>query len=505
MKRIQLVLSGIVSWISPLVVLSTVGAIGWCGHTYHWNFAHALEAFRESGDSPELRESTDSPEPSSAPAELFAIEPASNSSGLPAIQFTSAVAARDCGAAIAAVQTGAMDDRVTANASIGYDQSRLAQLSVRVTGSVSRVERRLGDYVKAGETLALIDSADVGAAKTDLLEACLVYKLKTQHVERLAEIPRAIPQKQYIEAKADCELARARRFNALQKLNNLGFALTLDQLKSASADALAEKLQNLGLTADACGPTTASYNLVPVVAPFDGIVTSCEIVQGESVEPLKTIYVVADTRRMSINLDVREDDAASLRIGAPVVFETNLIPKPVHGVLTWIGTGIDPHTRTIQARAETDNPLLDASPESHGTRRLLQEGTFGTAQILVHQHPATAVVPKDAVQYQWEIGRDVVFRADQDGHTFEPQVVQTGLVRNGYVEILDGLKAGDRIVTAGTRLLSTELAEYLQEHVGDNATAVRNFRHGQELVQGSPSNRLKDVNSKCSPPSFAGP
>lgn len=502
MKKLQLVLGKLVSWISPLVVLGTVGAIGWCGHTYHWNFAHALETYRESD------ESMDSVEPSAEPSKPveIAVSDAPDSGGLPCIQFTSAEAAKSCGAVVAAVQSGAMDDRVIANAVIAYDQARLAQLSVRVTGSVSRVERRLGDYVKAGEPLAVIDSAEVGAAKTDLLEACLVYKLKTQHVERLAEIPRAIPQKQYIEAKADCELARARRFNALQKLNNLGFSLSFDQLNSSSADVLAEKLQRLGLTADSCGPTTASYNLVPVVAPFDGVITSCEIVQGESVEPLKTIYVVADTRRMWINLDVREDSAASLKIGAPVVFESDAIQKPVHGVLTWIGTGIDPHTRTIQARAETENPLLNGTSGSKkATRRLLQAGAFGTAHILVRQHPATAVVPKDAVHYQWEIGQDVVFVADEDGSTFQPQVVETGLVRDGYVEILDGLEPGDRIVTTGTRLLSTELAEYLQEHVGDNAMAVRNFRHGQELVQGSLSNKLQDESSKCSLPSFAGP
>lgn len=495
-------LGKVASCFAPPLVLTGLGAAGWLGHAYHWNFAHAVEAVHQPALS---AESLEKPAHAAGSGKCVGADcPRPASSNLPDIQFTSAEGAKSCGTATAVVSAAPMDDYVTANAVVGYDQTRLAQLALRVPGIVSHVERRLGDHVKTGDPLVIIDSADVGEAKTQLLEACLVYKLKSQHLQRLSEVRHAIPQREYAEACAACELARAQRFNALQKLINLGFSLGLDQLESSSADDLAGRLHLLGLPAS-YEPTTASYNLIPLVAPFAGVVTTCEVVRGESVEPLKPLYAVADTSRMWIHLNVRQDDAARLKIGAPVIFESDLISRPVQGTLTWIGTEIDQRTRTIQARAEADNPLLDDSPQSADTRRLLQAGAFGSAKILIERHPATAVVPNDAVHWQWEIGRDIVFVCMDDGCTFAPRVVHKGLVHDGYVQILSGLEPGDRIVTAGSRVLSTELSEHLQKQIGDNAMAVRNFRHSQELAQDSPSNPLQDESSKCSLTSFPGP
>ncbi|SFJ35960.1 efflux RND transporter periplasmic adaptor subunit [Planctomicrobium piriforme] len=466
------------SWFSSMGVLAVFAAIGWWGHINHWDFAHA---FGLAGNS--HAEASSHPPAAAAPrTSVTADGSLSVPTDLPKIEFTSAEGAKNCGLDTAVVQDRPMDDYVTTSAVVGYDESKVAQLATRVAGTVASVEKRLGDYVERGQPLVIIDSAEVGEAKANLLEACVLYNLKSRHVERLSQITNAIAGRELIEAEAASELARTQRFNAVQKLINLGFNFKLDELQSLSADELAARLHLLGLP-PSYEKTTESYNLIAVSAPFSGIVTKCDVVRGEAVEPLTPFYVVADVRHMWIHLNVRQDDAPKLKIGTPVIFESEMKTNPVKAVLTWIGTEIDPRTRTIQARAEADNPLMEDAPHGIEAGLLLQAGSFGSAKILTRSQPIVATIPDSALHWQWEIGQEVVFVADPDGRTFIPRVVKKGLVRDGYVQIMDGLKPGERIVTTGSRILSAELSEHLQEHFGENAAAVRTFHHAHDTHQ----------------------
>jgi multidrug efflux pump subunit AcrA (membrane-fusion protein) len=146
----------------------------------------------------------------------------------------------------------------------------------------------------------------------------------------------------------------------------------------------------------------------------------------------------------------------------------------VIGTLIWIGTEVNSRTRTVQARAEVENPLLRNANEP-AERRLLQANAFGTAQIVVATNPTTVVVPSDALHWQWEIERNIVFVSSANGRSFEPRIVRKGLERDNYSQIVDGLAVGEQIVTAGGRILATELAEAMQQRWGDNSEAARAF------------------------------
>src|SRR5204863_3749220 len=121
-----------------------------------------------------------------------------------------------------------------------------------------------------------------------------------------------------------------------------------------------------------------------------------------------------------INLDVRQEDVARLRLGATVLFQGGENQPAIPATLTWIGTGIDSRTRTIQARAEADNPLAESGAAGTNARRLLQANAFGSAQISIGSNPAAVVVRNDALHWQWEIWRQVVFVSSLDGGRFEP-------------------------------------------------------------------------------------
>ncbi len=367
-----------------------------------------------------------------------------------------------------------MDDVVMANGVVKYDHTRLAQLAVRTPGIVWRVEKQIGDVVERGDRLVVVDSAEVGDAKAVLVEAAAVFKLKEQDLKRLETLQGIVPQRELREAEAAREVARAKLFNALQKLVNLGFSLQLEQISELSVSELADHLHLLGLPASLASET-ASANLIPIVSPLKGVVTHCELVYGETVEPYKVQYIVADNTRMVIDLDVREEDSHRLEIGAAVEFRSEQASRTVSGTLTWIGTEIDPRTHTVQARAAVANPPIHDRVSENSYQRLLKANAFGKATILVAKRPSIVVVPNESLHWQWELGQFVVFVPSADGRLFSPRILQTGQTHEKYVEVLAGLNAGDQIVTAGSRILSSELSERLQQHLGDNGQAVREF------------------------------
>jgi len=459
----------IVSWLSSLLVLSVLAAIGWWGHANHWQFSHSKHA----SSAVETSAGHSLPDPAQSAEERPEIRPVAGE--LPEIAFSSAAGAKMVGIETSPVILKTMNEEIFANGTVEYDQTKVAQLSLRVGGTVWRVEKRLGDEVTRGEPLAIIDSAAVGEAKADLLEACVVYRLKSQHLARISQIKDAIAGREIIEVEAATELARTQRSTALQKLINLGFRLSPKELESLSPEELGNRLHVLGLP-ESLHEETMSNNQIPLVAPFSGIVTKCDIVQGESIEPARPFYVVADTSQMWIQLNVRQDDANRLKLGTPVRFISDMQAVPVTGTLTWIGTAIDPRTRTVQARAQVDNPLR----EENGTGRRLAAGTFGTARILLESRSGALAIPDNALHWQWEIGEEVVFVAEEEGKTFRPQIVEKGLLRDGYVQILQGLQTGARVVTSGSRVLAAELSEHLQAEVGENADAVRTFHHAHD-------------------------
>ena len=458
-------------YLRPLLVLTGLAGIGWWGHISHWSLGNGASSgniSHASSHQPPMTTSDSDEIADDKPASL--VVPAS----LPPIAFHSAAAAQQCGIECGTAESRPLKHFVTANGVIDYDQTRMAQLSARVSGVVWRVEKHLGNAVKAGEVLAIVDSAEIGQAKALLLETAVQHKFDVQTVERLEKSYDVVPHRDLLTAKAAEEASRTKRFNALQQLMALGLPLKADDIVSITTDELANRLRGLGLPTpyDIDAP---SSNLAPLVAPFSGVVTRCDIVRGENVNSSKVQYVVADINRLWINLAIREEDVSKLSVGAPVEFASEREEAPITCTLTWIGTEIDPRTRTVKARAEGENPRIDRQQSDYESRRRFQVGTFGTARIITGDSPSSVAVPNDALHWQWEIGCEVVFVPSQEGLLFTPRVVTKGEVRGGFVQIVEGLSAGEAVVTSGSRILSSELSELLSQRLSHPAPPVREF------------------------------
>ena len=379
-------------------------------------------------------------------------------SSLPSVRFPSAEALEAAEIGLQPVEIRELDEFVTANGVIEYDETRLAQLAARVPGIAWRVEKRTGDVVHTGEVLAILDSNEVGKAKADFLEAVVAYELKSETLRRLEEIRSSVPDRTIREAEAEARAARVRRYNAQQKLINLGLPVPDEFLSGLSDEKLAKRIQFLGFSKDMVarfGPDVITANLIPLAAPFDGVVIDREIVTGEVVQTGHPQFVIADVSRMWLKLYVRKGDAGHLAVGQELVFNCDGVAGNVKSQIAWIATEVDEKTRTVQVRAEVDNPEIQSPSRGRSGQRLLRAHSFGTARIRIRNARDVVVIPSGAVQL--DEGRQLVFVPLSDGLTFEPRAVVSGSTRDGWTEVVEGLQPGEAVVASGAHLLKREM------------------------------------------------
>jgi len=373
------------------------------------------------------------------------------------IQFTSAEAVTRLGIEVSPVSQASIAETVTANGEIGFDPTLVARLSSRAGGTLWQVEKQVGDKVKKGEVLALVDAADVGKAKAEFQQALVNLDLKAQTLAKLKELAGLTASEQSVEeAKAAVAEGEVRLLAARQTLVNLGLPVRVEDYKKLAPADVARQMQFLGLPTDLAKEVarrTSSSNLIALVAPFDGEVIVREGVSGETVDPAKVLFVVADTRRMWLTLQVRLEDAQRVKVGQPVQFRHEGHSSWDTGTVAWVSPAVDEKTRTVPVRVEFPNP-----DGRHHAR------TFGTAQVVLRQEPKAVVVPSAAIH--WEGDCHVVFVRDKDFEKSDFKVFHVRKVRPGakdvdggrpVTEIIAGVLPGELVATTNSGILRGEL------------------------------------------------
>ena len=348
---------------------------------------------------------------------------------LPIVKLKSADLVKKIGIQTAEVVEETHAHRLLGNAETAYDANHYADVSPRVNGIVREVKVDLGQIVRQGQVIAVVDSSEVSAAKTQYLSSQASLTLAKATADRTQSLARtgAVAAKEELEVLTALNHAQAATQDAEQKLRNLGFG----------DPALAEILQ-----------TKDTKNQLNVVAPIDGMVVARHAVTGESVQGTTRLLAIADTSRMWLWVDVYESDIANVKTGQAVTFtisgaSTDAAPA-ITGKVTWVGAEVNEQTRTTRVRAELANP--DGR---------LRANLFGEATIQVEDEHKVMVVPKEAVQRKDKV--DVVF-IPAGPSTFRPQRVMTRPTdRNDVLEVTWGLKPGQVVVTKGSFLLKTEI------------------------------------------------
>ncbi|MBX9787697.1 MAG: efflux RND transporter periplasmic adaptor subunit [Pirellulales bacterium] len=447
--------------ISSSLVLLALGSIAVWGHVTHWNLGgHAHAAAH--GDEHEAQTDAHVAAGSAAadeagpatPADLAALPQATP--GAPAqVRFESAEAVRRSGIQTIVVEPQVLDEFVEGVGVVGYDQTRRAQLSCRVAGVVWRVEVYLGEPVAKDTVLAIIDSSDVGRLKSELLQALAQVEVRTQIRKSLDESVSAANHIRRVEL--ELREAKTSLYNAQQNLANLGLRIHAEELLPLNEEQRARRLRFLGLPDSMVGgldPELTTANLIPITAPFDGVVIGHEITIGEIVAPDKAQMEIADTRQMWITMDVHQEHAIRLALGQELSFATDGAPIEVHSEISWISTEVDERTRTVAVRAVVENPLMEGSDPRFAAQRLLRANTFGRGRVRVREQPDSIVVPNQAVQ--WDEGRYLVFVKMADD-LFEARPVKLGTVTDTTSEIIAGLDPGAVVATVGSHVLKSEI------------------------------------------------
>ncbi len=483
------------SYVPSVLVLGSIAALGTWGHLTHWKLSlghgeqHAAEeaapsapaeadstttALHQAGESSaaasgEFAEAVSEPStprtgtaqsPAASQPQPSTEAPAPPATGSPVtrVEFDSAAAVVKSGIQVVTVRSLPLAQTVSANGVVDYDQTRIAQLSTRVTGTVWSVEKRVGDPVQQGEVLAVIESAAVGQAKSDFLQALAQVELNERIVDRLRSLQSSVVAgKQYQQAEAELRRARVALFNSQQALVNLGLPIQLEEVVDLNESELVQRLRLLGLPPELVSrvdPSSTTANLVPLLSPFQGVVIGHDVVKGEVVSSDVPQFVVADVRRMWIKLDVRQEDAVWLRLGQTVHFSADGLPGQVSSQISWQSTEVDEKTRTVQVRCVVDNPILPGGEAPESANRLLRANTFGQGRITIQENPQALAVPLQAVQ--WVDNEPALF-VQLDERTFEGRPVKLGVMDETYAEILSGAQAGERIASIGSHVLKSEI------------------------------------------------
>jgi len=278
------------------------------------------------------------------------------------------------GIRVAAAGTQSMGVEIVGNGMVAYDPTLVAQISSRVPGTVWRVEKQVGQPVHKGEVLAIIEAADVGEAKADFLSALVTSRLKDKTMLRLKNLGNLLATREVQAAEAAQSEARIRLANAQQKLVNLGLVIELGDVVALDENELVRRIQFLGLPnaiVEGLDRKTTTTNLLPLTAPFDGLVIGREATVGEAVSTGQAQFVVTDNSRVWIYLDVSKEECSRLAIGQEFTFACDGVAGEVHGRLSWISTEVDSKTRMVRAKGEVQNPVVRGDPADFSAQRLL--------------------------------------------------------------------------------------------------------------------------------------
>lgn len=322
-------------------------------------------------------------------------------------------AIKNAGIITETISVGGLGAEIVAQAAVTARPGGEAVVTARAGGAVTRVFKRLGDPIGAGETLAIVESRD----------AAQIAAERTSANAKAVLAQKALAREQYlynerVSARVDFEQAQA---------------------EAAAAGAEARRAQ----VAASAARITSDGRGVIVTSPISGRVTATSIALGAFVQPETELFRVANPRLVQIEAAVGAAEAARIAAGDAAVVEM-------------------PDGRAISARVRAVTPTL--SGETRAATAVLdvadgalQPGLAVRVRIKPSQgeRSTAIVVPEEAVQSLE--GRDVVFLRTKQG--FRAVSVTLGGRSAGRIEILSGLSAGQQIATRQAFLLKAELGK----------------------------------------------
>ena len=323
------------------------------------------------------------------------------------------------------VSSRTFEDSVSVTATIRPNQDRIAKIAPRVEGRIVSVSANLGDNVRAGQSLAIMDSLAIGEAQSALLRAQSSERVAQADFKRAESLSaeEIIPQKELLRSRGELERA------------------------SAESRAASDRLRLLGGSASASGRAQSTFALT---APFAGTVIQKKATIGELGSPAEAVFTIADLSKVWIEANLTDELLSKVKTGAAATVTVGAYPgERFSGRVAYIANVLDKDSRTIAARIEVPNKDGRLKPEM-----------FATANIATGGQLEAISVPDGAILLLQ--GQPTVFVSEGGG--FQPRAVETGEKISGRTVIKSGLKPKEQVVAAGAYALK---ARMLKSQIGD--------------------------------------
>ena len=323
------------------------------------------------------------------------------------------------------VSSRTFEDAVSVTATIRPNQDRIAKIAPRVEGRIVSVSANLGDNVRAGQSLAIMDSLAIGEAQSALLRAQSSERVAQADFKRAESLSaeEIIPQKELLRSRGELERA------------------------SAESRAASDRLRLLGGSASASGRAQSTFALT---APFAGTVIQKKATIGELGSPAEAVFTIADLSKVWIEANLTDELLSKVKTGAAATVTVGAYPgERFSGRVAYIANVLDKDSRTIAARIEVPNKDGRLKPEM-----------FATANIATGGQLEAISVPDGAILLLQ--GQPTVFVSEGGG--FQPRAVETGEKISGRTVIKSGLKPKEQVVAAGAYALK---ARMLKSQIGD--------------------------------------
>jgi len=302
---------------------------------------------------------------------------------------------------------------------VAYNSFRTTPVITQASGPVAKVVVVPGQKVTQGQPMLYVASPDYSQLRTNYLKARDAYALAQKANARAQDLyahqaiaEQNVEQAQSAEVQAGGDLAAAQA-----------------------------ALKVMGITdLDALVTAPPSFE-VPVKAPISGLVVEQDVAAGQLLQVGTTqCFMISDVSSVWVLVNVYQKDLPYVRVGDTVTVQTDTYPEPFHGRIAYVAASLDPATRTLQARIDTNNP---------GEK--LKKDMYVVATVNAGAIKNAIALPDAAVLRDSE-NEPFVYAGASDNQ-FGRRSVTLGESLNGQTEITSGLKAGDKVVGNGSLFL----------------------------------------------------
>jgi cobalt-zinc-cadmium efflux system membrane fusion protein len=317
---------------------------------------------------------------------------------------------------ISVVSQGDVSDILRVAGQIDFDEQALTRIGASVTGRVTQINAQLGNEVKKGDTLALINSSELSNSQLAYLKARSEKEFHRRTVQRAKTLFEAdvISAAELQRRESEYEVASAQTRAAQDQLRVLGVNL--------------KAMEELATTG-------AIDSVASVMATIKGVVVERKVTTGQVVQPADVLFTVADLSRVWAVAQVPEQQVAQVKVGQSVRIEVPALEnEKLICKLIYVGQTVNPESRTVLVRTELDNTSGRLKPSM-------------LASMLIESSPTKrVVVPITAIVREQDA--DYVFIEEKPG-SFRLKPVRLSSEHNGQRVVLDGLSQGMRIVSDG--------------------------------------------------------